>query len=87
MCNILCWEDTRQPVTTLTPLPHGEVYRGNRHHNVCEHVRLYTNQGPAPPPTLGPRALQGTVTLTPRNRAQAWDPCRVSRKRWARLLM
>ncbi len=31
----------------LTPLPRcdGAVYRGNRHHNVCEYVGLDTNQG------------------------------------------
>jgi hypothetical protein len=42
-----------------TPSHHclnGEVYRGNRHHNVCVHVGLDTNQGlhHAPDTTRGP---------------------------------
>jgi hypothetical protein len=55
------WEDTRQPVErrsdaeqhrptlSLHPSHHclnGEVLRRNRHHNVCEHVGLDTNQSP-----------------------------------------
>ena len=41
------------PTLSLPPSHHcldGEVYRGNRHYNVCEHVGLDTNQSLHHPP-------------------------------------
>ncbi len=50
------------PTLSLPPSHHcldGEVYRGNRHYNVCEHVGLDTNQSLHHPPerdVLGSRS-------------------------------
>ncbi len=68
----------------------GEVYRGNRHCNVCEHVGTSAcitatswGDGPLKCPWLGP----GTRVRESAAGRDPWDPRRVFRKRWARLLM
>ncbi len=53
------------PTLSLPPSHHcfnGEVYRGNRHYNVCEHVGLDTNQNLHHPPERDTRAM---VPLVP----------------------
>jgi hypothetical protein len=64
------------PTFSLPPSHHcldGEVYRGNRHYNVCEHVGLDTNQSlnhPLERDVLGLRSPE--VPLGPRVHHE-WD--------------
>jgi hypothetical protein len=56
-----------QHTPTLSPPP-SQVYRGNRHYNVCEHVGLDTNQSLHHPPSAmsrGPRVGGGAGPLGP----------------------
>ncbi len=65
-----------------------EVYRGNRHYNVCEHVGLDTNQSlhhPLSATSWGDGPLKYPWVRESAAGRDPWDPGRVSRKRWARL--
>jgi hypothetical protein len=66
--------------TTSHHCRNDEVYRGNRHHNVCELAGVDRMQGLH-------HAPERDVLKVRRGGTSGTPPSRVSRKRWARLLM